>query len=145
MSGLTLWKNQRLLDSFFQPRFPLSAWADFSDFANAASATFAPNADVAETKEHYSVRIELPGIAKDQIKVELDKNVLTISGLKQKPTLNAEESLLFSERNFGEFRRSFHLPEIVDQEKIIASHQEGVLTIVVPKSPAAQPKFISVA
>jgi HSP20 family protein len=96
-----------------------------------------PSVEVNETDKEVKVVAELPGLEEKDVAVELANGVLTISGEKKSETEDKERR--FSERFYGRFER--HIPiDDVDQDKIAASFNKGVLTVTLPKSPTAQQK-----
>ena len=103
-----------------------------------------PAMDVSETDDEILVHADLPGLGKDQVKVNLENNVLTIRGEKQHASDNEEKHYHRSERSYGTFTRSLRLPSDVEAGKISASYRDGVLTLTLPKSEAAKPKEIEV-
>jgi HSP20 family protein len=109
-------------------------------FNDAHSAHLAPTPeirlDIEETAEAYLVRADLPGIAKDQIGVEIDDDVLKIS-VEFKPVASAEAKVLKSERVTGQASRSVRLPTAVDAAKAEAKHVDGVLQLTLPKQAPA--------
>jgi HSP20 family protein len=110
-------------------------------FWRRAGAPAAPAVDIVEKDNAYEVTAELPGMDEKDIEVELSNGNLTIKGKKEKETEEKKEDYYLHERHFGSFERSFAVPEGVDADKIEASFQKGVLTIVLPKSPeAVKPK-----
>ena len=107
---------------------------------------WSPSCEVKEDKEHYEVRAELPGVPKDQIKIEFDQNVLTISGERkeEKRVDNQESKTHFCEVYYGKFSRSMSFPTKLDPEKLGATYENGVLTILLAKSEPAKAKQISI-
>jgi HSP20 family protein len=106
-----------------------------------------PDADVIEMQNEIRVMIELPGMRPEEIGVDLEGNVLTISGEKQEQRTegdDANRSWHLSERRYGRFIRSFVLPRDVQQEKIEAKFENGVLTLTIPKSEKARRRRIEV-
>lgn len=103
-----------------------------------------PAIDIAEYDREYHVRVELPGVSKNDVKITMQGNILTIRGEKKQPEENKDVNLHRSERWFGTFQRSFTLPTTVRSEKIEASYENGILTIVCPKAEEAIPKAIDV-
>ena len=103
-----------------------------------------PAADVMENKDNFLVTAELPGIHKEDIRVTVQNNMLTVSGEKKKETENKGDTWHRVERNYGSFSRSFELPAMVDPGKIKAEFKDGVLTIELPKAEEAKPKEIAV-
>jgi len=105
---------------------------------------FAPVVDIEEKDKQYVVTVELPGVKKDDVKIDLKDNVLTISGEKKMVRKIDEKNFHQSERIFGSFQRCFRLPELVDQQQISAEFKDGILNIAIPKSVAIQPKTIEI-
>lgn len=99
-----------------------------------ASPGWSPQADLTETDEAYTIRLDVPGVTKDNINVNLQGNSLTISGERSGDWSAEGEERVRVERVFGTFNRTFTLPEAVDHENIEASYDDGVLTITVPKT-----------
>ena len=95
---------------------------------------FSPAMDVLEGEDAYTVRVEVPGVAKDEIKLSIEDEVLTISGDRREEQAN----LLIRERRYGAFERRLKLPEGIDLEKVDARHEDGVLTIELPKKEEAK-------
>lgn len=91
--------------------------------------------DVLETKEDYVFEFDVPGIAKDDISINIDNHDLTVEANRHKAT---EEGVkLRNERAWGSFKRTFQLPyQISDTTKVSATHQDGVLKVTVPKTSA---------
>ncbi len=112
--------------------------------AGVEGAVWAPAADVAETEDAVNVKIEAPGVNKDDIKISVTNNVLTIRGEKKMEKETSEESYHRIERVYGSFVRSLELPTIVQADKVTASFKDGVLTIVLPKSEEVKPKEIAI-
>ncbi|MBT5495416.1 MAG: Hsp20/alpha crystallin family protein [Alphaproteobacteria bacterium] len=107
---------------------------------------FAPSADASSIDDVYEINVELPGVAGEDVDVELHDNVLVVKGEKRFEREETGKTYYFSERRFGSFHRSFRLPEDVDEEDIAADFVDGVLTIKIAKrsSKAPQPKKIEV-
>ncbi len=106
-----------------------------------------PAIDVVEKKDAYVFYAELPGVDASQVNVDFEKNVLTIRGTKHSAIGAAGEGearIFAAERVTGAFERSARLPEFVDGEHISAELTNGVLTVTVPKSQAAQPRKITI-
>lgn len=104
----------------------------------------APRIDVRDTKKAIEVTVELPGIAQDDIKIDVDDDVLTISGEKKSEKETEEGDLRVSERSYGAFSRSIPLPRSVDADKIQATMVNGVLKVVAPKDGGATARSIKI-
>jgi len=116
----------------------------FFDLLDAGSARWGPPLDIAEEPNRYVFSVELPGVKKEDVTVEIDQNTLTIRGEKRSEHADEGERPRHVERRYGAFSRSFTLPADATGEKIEASFSDGVLTIRVPRSEAAKPKQIAV-
>lgn len=106
-----------------------------------------PAVDVVEDDKAYRISAELPGMEEKNVDLSVENDVLTIRGEKQEEKEQKEKNYYLSERRYGSFQRSFQLPDSVDQDKIEASFEKGVLTVTLPKKPgeATQKKKISIA
>jgi HSP20 family protein len=102
-----------------------------------------PDVDIAETDDHYSFSFEIPGALKDDIKIWLENDVLTVSGEKKRSSDDARR-MLFSGRAFGKFERSFRVPKSVDRNNVKAEFVDGILVVTLPKVPEAKGKEISI-
>ena len=104
---------------------------------------FLPTADIFETEEALAVVLEMPGVDRNNIDVNVDNSVLTIEG---RIDFNKYEGLqpVYSEYNIGPFRRSFRISSQVDQDKIKADMRDGVVTLTLPKAEQAKARRIEV-
>ncbi len=121
----------------------------FDEFLRGAettegSATWTPRADLSETAEAYLIRVDLPGVAKDNLDIQFNEGVLTISGERRAEYEGDQETVRHVERPHGRFFRSFTLPQTIDPAGIKAEMRDGVLTIRIPKLAAHQPRKIAV-
>lgn len=103
-----------------------------------------PAVDVSETPEHLVLHLEVPGMSRDQIKISVENNVLTVRGEKQQEATQENESWYRTERSYGSFERSFSLPTHVDSDNVRASLENGVLTIKLPRREEARPREIAI-
>ena len=103
-----------------------------------------PVVDIVEGESDFFVNIELPGVAKENVKITVRENVLTVKGEKKLEAEKKGEKYRKIERSFGAFQRSFTLPSTVKNDAIEATHSNGVLSIVLPKQDEAKPKEIEV-
>jgi len=104
--------------------------------------TWAPALDLEEGEDSIRVDLELPGLKKEDIKVSVENDVLTVSG-ERKQGVEVKEAGR-SERYFGKFSRTVTLPTNVSAEGATASFKDGVLTVTIPKAEHAKPKSISI-
>jgi len=105
---------------------------------------WAPPADVLETKDALLIKIELPGFTEKDIKVEIENGVLSISGERKLEKKEEEKNYYRIERSYGKFLRSFTLPVNLYGDKILATVNNGVLEIEIPKKEAAKPRTVNV-
>jgi HSP20 family protein len=119
---------------------------DFSPFVRMGSSMRVPDTDVVERENEIRVMCELPGLSPEDVDISLENNVLTITGEKREERQEADEEGTWhlSERRWGRFSRSFVLPREVEQDRIEAIYDNGVLTVTIPKSEKARPRRIEV-
>jgi HSP20 family protein len=96
-------------------------------------ASFVPAVNTREDDKAYYIEIDLPGVKKEDINVELNDNKLTVSGERKTKEEVKKEDYYLVESRYGKFQRTFTLPENVDAEHIEAEDNNGVLEIVIPK------------
>lgn len=104
-----------------------------------------PAIDVAEDKENFVLKADLPGLKKEDIRVSVENDVLTIEGERKSETEQKEKGYHRVERSYGRFVRSLNLGTAVDDHKIKANYKDGVLEIIVPKAEKAKVKTIDVS
>jgi HSP20 family protein len=114
----------RLQDSLFSRTLPLETAREFR-----------PSVDVYEDEKAIQVKADLPGIKPEEIKIEVENGVLTLSGERKLEKEENKDGYHRVERVYGSFCRSFVLPDAVESEKIEAKYHEGVLTVAIPKRP----------
>jgi HSP20 family protein len=103
-----------------------------------------PAIDVAEDDDQYVVTVEVPGIRREDVTVELRDNILTIRGEKKSEREGKKEQARWAERSYGTFSRSFTLPSNCDPDQVKASFKDGILTIEIRKAEEAKPRVISI-
>ncbi|MCE5212898.1 MAG: Hsp20/alpha crystallin family protein, partial [Deltaproteobacteria bacterium] len=101
--------------------------------------TFVPRVDIYETKEALFLIADMPGVDEKTVDVELEKNILTISGRVENGKVK-DYSLVFSEYEVGDYERTFTLSDEIDREKIKATVKQGVLRLELPKAEKVKPK-----
>ena len=102
-------------------------------------ADFAPAVDITEKDKEYLVKAQLPGVRKDDVKIELLNGVLTVSGERKYEKEDKDEKTHRIESSYGAFVRSFVVPEDVLAEKIIADYKDGILAVHLPKTDIKKP------
>jgi HSP20 family protein len=113
-------------------------------FAPRTMSTWTPQFDVKETPDSYILRADLPGIAEENLEIQLTGNRLVVSGHREQEERQEGESYYAVERSYGTFTRSFTLPDGVDADRIDAEMKHGVLTLTVPKREEVKPRKIAV-
>ncbi len=147
--ALTRWEPARELDSLHQEVGRL--FGSFFDSQTARPANgsalrrWVPATDLTEEGEHYVLRVDLPGVKDDDVKVELDHHVLTISGQRGSENEQRGDGYRRVERSFGSFSRSLRLPDGVDPEQIHASFGRGVLEVTIPKPEQRRPHRVAIS
>ena len=124
----------------------LSNWFNTSD-TSISFPSFAPLLDMSETDANYEVKMDLPGVKANEVKVQVSDNVLTISGERKCEKADCKEkggTPHHVERYHGTFSRSIVLPAAVKQDKIDAHYKDGVLTVTLPKAENVKPCQIPV-
>jgi HSP20 family protein len=106
--------------------------------------SWTPALDINEAPDRYTVYCELPGVKPDQVDITVNEGVLTVRGERKFYEAQNEENFHRVERRFGAFQRTITLPSAVDSDKIEATFDHGLLTIVIPKAETAKPRRIEV-
>ena len=119
-------KMPSVFDDFFKP------WNEWFDGGVWGRTHKVPAVNITEQEGEYIVSLAAPGLKKDDFKIDVDGNMLTISSEKEDNKEEKDERFTRKEYNYSSFSRSFNLPEQVDQEKIDAKYADGVLTITLP-------------
>jgi HSP20 family protein len=123
----------------------LNRMFDAAFSGNFAGGAWVPAADIYETAgQDVIVKIELPEMKREDIKVTVEDSVLTIEGERQAATAAHGEKYHRIERGYGAFRRSFTLPSTVDAARVSAGYQDGVLTVTLPRREETRPRQIRV-
>ena len=100
-----------------------------------------PSVNIVEKNQGYLIEVAVPGLAKDDFKIDLEDHVLTISSKKEEKKEDKSENFIRREFNYSSFSRSFTLPEWVNEEKIAASQKDGVLTVELPRKEESKTKL----
>ena len=135
--SLVKWKNSDVfpsitewMDDFFDK--------DFFPFQSklAKMGTIVPAVNIKETKENYTFEVAIPGVNKEDLNLSVKNGLLTISSEKKEETEDKKEDYTRMEFSFNSFSRSFSLPDHIDEDKIRASYDKGVLNLLIPKKEA---------
>jgi HSP20 family protein len=117
---------------------------DTPTVASAPARRFAPATDLIESETHYILRADLPGLSEDDVNIEFEGNVLSVSGERKSEHQDRKHGYYRVERSYGSFRRSLRLPEGIDAAAITATFDKGVLEISVPKPEQAKPHKVEI-
>ncbi|MCU0339618.1 MAG: Hsp20/alpha crystallin family protein [Spirosomaceae bacterium] len=130
------------------PHFPALFDSVFSDFFAPNAYFNVPAVNVVEHSNGFRLEVAAPGLKKEDFKINLDNNTLTLSAQKEQKTEETTEKYTRKEFSVSSFRRSFTLPRSVDGEKISANYVDGVLLVELPKkeeAKAKEPRTIEIA
>ena len=119
-------------------------FASHEERTETEAPVWTPTVDISETENGYEIRAELPGISEDDVNVSVTGNVLTVKGEKRQEAETEGKNYHRVERRYGNFQRSFTLPRHVETDAIKAEFKDGVLTLGIPKAPAAKPTEIPI-
>lgn len=146
-NGLRLWTQDFNTMSDFRRDFDrlFDEWLTPARKELRTESHFVPVCDVEEQDDHYLLTLEMAGVKKDDIKMEVVDNHIVISGERRNESRKQAEGGIYSERRFGKFQRTFTLPAGVDAAHVEANYQDGVLYIVVPKAETAKPRQIKIS
>jgi len=128
--------NPNVVDRFFDDFFTNSSFE--------SDTVWNPSIDIVEKDDKLFATVELPGINKDDVKILIENNILSIEGTKKQEE-EKNEHYYRIERSFGSFKRSFKLPFQVDSKKIKANFKDGLVKIEIPKSLEAKAKEIQIS
>jgi HSP20 family protein len=122
-----------VFDDFLRP------WNEFFDGGSYFGRTFTvPSVNIVEGKDDFKLSLAVPGMKKNDFKIDVTGNLLTISSEKEETKEEKEDNYSRQEYNYSSFSRSFTLPEEVNKEKIDATYVDGVLKLVLPKKEEAK-------
>ena len=105
---------------------------------------WSPALDIFQDKDNVVVKVELPGMKKEEISISMHEGMLTISGERKLEEETGEGETYRRERFYGKFHRTMALPTTVEANKVKAAYKDGILTVTLPKAEAAKPKQIEV-
>jgi len=135
-------RMQREFDRMFGNFFPTRSLVnDYPD----QSGSWAPRLDVVETDDAFLFEFDIPGIAKDDISINLHDGVLSVSGERESRELKENDDVVRVERFTGHFYRSFSVPTAIDDSKIEANYENGVLSLRLPKAEESKPRKIKIS
>ena len=132
MATQSLSRLSEKMPSFFNDLFrPWDEWFDTRGYSGRTMNM--PAVNITEQKDSFLVSLAAPGMKKNDFRIDVDGNILTISAEKEESTEEKDKKFTRKEYNFSSFSRSFSLPEEVNMEKIDAKYEDGVLKITLPR------------
>lgn len=134
-----LWNAQSELDRLFNRFFDSDALE-----TSYRRGAWEPAVDISETADEYQIQADLPGLTKDEVKINYEDGVISIRGEKKQEKEEKNKNFHRVERSYGVFERSFRLPNRIEIGKIEAKFKDGVLSLRLPKSEEAKPKEIPI-
>jgi HSP20 family protein len=138
MSTKALTRNGSTLPTVFEDFFkPWNEWFDGSSRMVNRLLTV-PAVNITENKDEYKLSLAIPGMKRDDFRVDVDGNMLTISSEKEESKEEKENTYTRKEYNYTSFSRSFSLPDEVSKDNIQATYTDGVLTLLLPKKEEAK-------
>ncbi|MCS7053622.1 MAG: Hsp20/alpha crystallin family protein [Ignavibacterium sp.] len=138
---IELEKEFNRMFSALENRFGITRTKDNDEYENAV---WMPLTDIYEDKDKYTLKLDLPGIKKEDVKISYANGQLSISGERVQEQEHKDAKCHRIERVFGKYYRSFNLPEHIKENEISAEFKDGQLTIVIPKAEEAKPKEIEI-
>jgi len=144
---LIRWEPFRELDDIFARYTPFLGRVPTDRSTTAAepeTRVWTPAANISETETEYLIKAELPEVSKEDVKVTIDEGVITISGERRNEFEHKDEKIHRVESFYGNFSRSFRLPEDADVNAVQAESRNGILKVRVPKQPASRARTVEV-
>jgi len=123
---------------FFDEFLPVNTESD-------TPTTWTPRVDLSETESEFRILLDLPGMKKDDVTINFESDMLTISGERREEASREDVNYYRTERFYGRFSRSFTFPKAVEIDSISAAFEDGVLTVKVPKAAESKPRKISIS
>jgi HSP20 family protein len=139
--NIARWEPFREIDEMFRQYSPFFGRALRR---SGERGEWTPVADISETEKEYVIKVELPEVKKEDVKITLENGVITLSGERRQEKEHKDANAIRIESLYGTFSRSFSLPENIDPKGIIAEMKDGVLRIRIPKTQATVEKPISI-
>lgn len=142
MHVLKFKKDSDLINDTFKTIFKTPLFNDIPDFSPSA---YTPKVRISENRDAFLINLELPGLSKEDVKLSVENNVLTVTGNKKEETKSEDTNLIVNEIYYGEFSRNFNLSKDIKIEAIDAEFNNGVLKITLPKVEEAKPVVKEIA
>lgn len=128
----------------FMNRMFNDVWRNMDEEFVPQMAEFKPGSEILKTDTGYQVRVSLPGVKKEDMKVDMEGNVLTLSGERKNEHIENKNNVVRSEISYGKFSRSFTLSNDIERSKITADYKDGILTIDLPTAEKSHAQAIEI-
>lgn len=142
--ALIKWEPLHEIEDMFDRYTRAMGWPSNRGQELITTGDWSPRVDISETDDEFVVKAEIPEVKKEDVKVSVDNGVLTIQGERKQEKEEKGKKFHRVERYYGNFVRSFTLPDNVDEAKVKASFKDGVLNLQIPKTAGSKPKAIDV-
>jgi HSP20 family protein len=144
--SLIRWDPFASVDEQFTRALPglFASWPRFALHDSAARLEWRPSADISESEQEYLIRAELPAVKKEDVKVTVDNNIVTIQGERKQTKEHESEKVHRMESFYGSFARSFSLPDNANADAIRCESKDGILTVHVPKRQTERQKVTQI-
>ncbi len=142
--ALIKWEPLREIEDMFDRYTRAMGWPSDRGQELMATGDWSPRVDISETDNEFLIKAEIPEVKKEDVKVSVDNGVLTIQGERKQEKEEKGEKFHRVERRYGNFVRSFTLPNNVDETKVKATFKDGMLNLQMPKTAETKPKAIEV-
>jgi HSP20 family protein len=130
-------KNNDLLNETLNSVFGNQLFSNWENMNLTKSYT--PKVNITEDRDNFNIKMELPGLSREDIKLAVENNVLSVSGSKKEETKTEDKNVIVNELFYGEFSRNFNLSKDIKIEAIDAEFKDGILNITLPKVEEAKP------
>lgn len=137
--SIVRWQPFREMDDLFRQYAPLFGRSQLN-----GEGEWSPAANITESEKEYLIKADLPEVKKEDVKITLENDVITISGERKNVKEHKDENEIRVESLYGSFTRSFSLPKNVDAKGIRAETKDGTLRVHIPKAEAAQQKTVAI-
>ncbi len=142
--ALTKWEPLREIEEMFDRYTKAMGWPLARGSEPMTAADWTPKVDISETDSQILIKADIPGVAKEDVKVTLENGMLSIRGERRQEKEDKGEKFHRIERSYGSFYRSFSLPRTVDAQAIKASFDNGMLQLILPKTASASPDSVEI-
>jgi len=142
--ALVKWEPLREIEEMFDRYSKAMGWPRANIGQELVAGDWLPKVDIAETDQAFEIKVELPEVNREDIKISMESGVLSIRGERKQEKEEKGKKFHRIERHYGSFVRSFSLPENVDPDKVKATFKDGMLNLHLEKSQKSTPKAIDV-